>query len=66
MDKWVPECKPLKAVYDTCMQDLFEKKLYSLAVASSHPCNEKFEDYKDCVTMGMKLKNEKKKRKEDA
>jgi hypothetical protein len=65
MDKWVPECKSLKTIYDDCMQDWYENKLTSLAVTNSHPCNEKFADYKDCVTIGMKLINEKKRVKKD-
>jgi hypothetical protein len=66
MDKWVPECKSLKAVYDNCMEDLYANRLTSLAGANSHPCNEKFADYKDCVTIGMKLMNEKRRKKENA
>ena len=57
MDKFVPECKPLKLKYDECLQEWVDKKVFSIQFGAPHQCSEKFEDYKDCVTIGMKLKN---------
>ena len=56
MDAWVPQCKPLKEKYDLCMQDV---KLVNLSFGGVHACNDRFEDYKDCVTIGMKMRNAK-------
>ena len=54
MDAWVPQCKPLKEQYDVCMQNV---KLVNLSFGGVHVCTDKFEDYKDCVTIGMKMRN---------
>ena len=59
MDKWVPQCKPLKEQYDKCMDEWVEKKLINSTFGGTHTCAEPFDDYRDCVTLGMKLRNSK-------
>ena len=57
MDAWVPQCKPLKEKYDACMQEWVDKKLINVTFGGLHTCADHFEDYKDCVTIGMKMRN---------
>lgn len=57
MDKFVPQCNPLKAIYDDCMKEWYDKKLLNSAFGAPHPCSDPFQDYKDCVTIGMKYRN---------
>ena len=56
MDKFVPACRPLKAEYDACMDEWVESKQINATFGAAHPCEQPFGDYKDCVTLGMKLR----------
>ena len=58
----VPECAKLKEKYDACFEGWRGIPLSDKVIGSKtlHDCNESFNDYKDCVSVIMKLKISKK------
>jgi len=61
VDKLVPECMPLKKFYGDCMDKWMEEKSRLIRpLGAPHTCEEHFSDYKDCITLGMKLLSSKK------
>jgi len=54
----VPECAKLKEKYDACFEEWKNTPLADKVTGSKtlHDCNDSFNDYKDCVSVMMKIK----------
>lgn len=53
-----PECAKLKEKYDACFEEWKNIPLSDKVIGSKtlHNCNDSFNDYRDCVSVIMKLK----------
>jgi hypothetical protein len=54
MNTNLPECEQLKGKYETCFSEWKASKVADVQLGGLHVCTDVFNDYRDCVTLGMK------------
>jgi len=56
MDDMVPDCKDLKVKYESCIAAWYADKLTERTLLNGMGgCEKDFKDYRDCVSIGMKV-----------
>ena len=66
MDTNLPECAKLKLKYHECYDQWKANMVVDLQLSGLHVCTSVFEDYRDCVTEGMKARVASVRRKQDS